>query len=360
MNVANGVQPANVAGGKYGVANTSGKPSNEVTGKNATVTGTIDTTTGSNIVATESKTVTDTLTKNVADSLATEPVIKSKPMDFAKIADSLNKLYGREDEKAKTVKDTVAYKKFHLYAFGAATRYKLPENGNYIDPSLSSKNSDSKVSVPFGGYLGYSLSRRCILRAGIILTRFQQTSRDVSIGNTSVTHAPSDDFPDGFTEIQGPENFNGVSYKDGVNNAFLQEVLSNASNDAGRVAVVDIYSRTEFMEIPVELLFQVYDSKIGADLLCGFSMRTLTSSEVYAENEGGRIYMGSISNAEKKMKGYAATFGVNLNYDFTSNLQFNIEPVVRYYFQTQGFGESYTLGIQAGIQYNFDLFRTKK
>ena len=60
------------------------------------------------------------------------------------------------------------------------------------------------------------------------------------------------------------------------------------------------------------------------------------------------------------MKGYAATFGVNLNYDLTSNLQFNMEPVVRYYFQTQGFGEPYTLGIQAGIQYNFNLFGTKK
>lgn len=304
------------------------------------------------------------LDNTVATDTASSPVIASKnDLDIAKIADSLNKLYGgknkKEDILKKDKQKELPYKTFYAYGYVAPIKYTFPENAAYIDNSLRSNLSSSKASLAYGASLGFHLSRKLSLRAGIIISKAEMVTNDISFQNTYVYHEPDENNPDGYTETINPFKYRDIVYDSGMTNNVVRQQLANGYDEMDQsTAIVNIRNQFSFTEFPLEVVYRLRDAKFGIAIKGIVSARYLKDNSVFAENEQGSILLGRMKKLDKV--NYSAGLGGSLYYEIMPDLQINLEPAFKYYFDKEQLIKPFTFSIQAGIQYNFDLFTKKQ
>lgn len=284
---------------------------------------------------------TDTLATDVAttviDTLSNTP-IKAEKLNTAKIADSLNKLYNREEKISdKKKRDTIPFKKIYVHAFAGPMQFALPKSGTYIDNSLQDNAASSKTSFAYGAYLGYNITRRLSVRIGAIKTKSELATNNVTIQNT---------------------NLRGIEYNEGMSNAAVTEQLANGMNEGLPTAVVTVRNNFEFIEIPIELTYRLYEGKFGIGLLGGYVTRYTKENKVFAANEIGSLEVGKMKKLEDANTG--VSFGGSFHYKIMPNLQLNIEPVYKYFFNKDQFLRQHTYSIQAGLRFDFGFMSKKK
>jgi hypothetical protein len=111
-----------------------------------------------------------------------------------------------------------------------------------------------------------------------------------------------------------------------------------------------------FIEVPIELEYTVLDTKIGLNLIGGFSTLFLSDNDVYSvENNGNRTRLGEASNINDMS--YSANFGVGVNYSISSKLRFNLEPMFKYqintFNDTSGNFQPFFIGVYTGLSFKF-------
>jgi hypothetical protein len=271
----------------------------------------------------------------VIDSIANDSIEADSGKDFAKVTDSLRKMQstGVKDvlKVPDTKKESGSDKGFYIYGFAAPTKYTFAENAGYIDAGLQNKNTSSKSSLAYGAYLGYNISGRLSIRLGAIKSKTELKNDNIFVP---------------------PADFEGIEYEAGMSNTAITEQLNNSGNDDDPSAIVNIRNNFEFIEVPVELTYRLYNgNKIGLGVLGGFITRFTTDNTVYAENETGSLQIGKIKSLKELNNGFS--FGGSFNYTIVPNLQLNIEPVFKYFFNKDSFIKQHTYSLQAGIQFNF-------
>lgn len=286
---------------------------------------------------------------------------KEDNKDFARVTDSLRKhsSTGVTDvlKVPQTNKVDGAGTNFYIFGFAAPVKYSLPENAGYIDSSLQQSGTSSNTSVGYGAYLGYNVTPRLSVRVGAIRTKGEVATNNVTIQNATISHEPSPDFPDGWVEIVPPADFEGIVYSGNMSNSMVAEQLNTSGNQDIPSAIVNIRNNFEFIEVPVEITYRLYDSKVGLGVLGGFITRFTTDNTVFAENGFGSLEIGKMKNLEDVNMG--VSLGGSFNYSILPNLQLNVEPVYKYFFNKDQFIKQHTYSIQAGLQYNFGLGKKK-
>ncbi len=263
-----------------------------------------------------------------------------------------------ETEKNKKTPQDPGVKKMYIYAFAAPTFYNTNDAG-YVDNELAGKEVSVEKAFSYGGYLGYNLTPKWSMRLGVISTKIELNTKGVPLSNTYIAHGPDGENPDGWTETVTPANYSGISYADGVSNNTIRTTLSEGIDEMDQpYANVSLYQKLEYLEIPIEAIYSLYGDKFRIGITGGFSTRYLTDSRIYARNNNGSVYMGSYKDADKV--NFGASIGAGLYYRFIPSLQLNAEPVLRYYFNSPDTIKPITFGVQAGLQYNFNLSKKKK
>ena len=123
----------------------------------------------------------------------------------------------------------------------------------------------------------------------------------------------------------------------------LEESLANLNQDM------------TFFEIPVELKYRLSDKKVGFSLIGGFSTFFLSDNEVSYEFKGVNTILGEAANLNDVS--YSANFGFGLDYKFTKNMSFNLDPTFKYqintFNNTSGSFKPYFIGVYSGINIKF-------
>ncbi|TRW25239.1 hypothetical protein FMM05_08000 [Flavobacterium zepuense] len=238
----------------------------------------------------------------------------------------------RERVKADTT--TSNLKKWYAVAYVAPTQYEFPKNESLLDPAFNGYATSTDVVYNYGAYIGYNFNDKWSVRTGVLKSNVEQHTKNIGLYYTTN--------PD--TEILAV-TYPGIEYDNNSAAAISAFYGSGASS-------YNIKHKLEFIEVPVEVMYNIFDKRIGMNAFAGGSIINVTENKVYAYNQNGSVVLGSARNIEKT--GFTGNLGLSFYYKFIPNLQVNAEPVFKYYFNTFD-AKPYSLGIQVGLQYNFDI-----
>lgn len=254
---------------------------------------------------------------------------------IAKSTDSLKKTdKNLTDEKKNDDNTNDGYKQFYAYAYAAPTAFKYPSGKSLLDPKLNGNKTSSKVTFNYGAFLGYKVSDRFEIRAGIAITRTEQETSGVASDTTGSIIPP----------------YTGIEYDNGVSNETLATRF-----DAQPFTITQ---KTQFTEIPVEVAYRLTGEQWGVKAIAGLSIIHISKNKVIAQDNTNSIFMGSLKNTGTTS--FSAGLGAGLYYKLSPSLQLNAEPFVKYYVNTFTDAKPISFSLRIGIQYNFNLPKKKK
>ena len=272
------------------------------------------------------------------------------------IKDTLGKTpaAAKEDKNTEDSNAANGYKQFFVSAHIAPTQYTLPKNTLLLDTLLNENKTTVDAKYNYGAYAGYNINSNWGVRAGVIVSGIEQTTYNALLQSNYVVVPGNDTDPNGYVHILPPANYSGIHYTHKSSNATITQLLGGQSD----TTTVNLKQRLAFLEIPVSVQYNVFGTKLGMGITGGFGLLYVKKNNVYAENATGRLLLGN--NKSIKSSGYTGSLGLQLYYKPLPAWQINIEPTFKYYFSAFSNATPYSLSVQAGLQYNFDLFESKK
>ena len=282
-------------------------------------------------------------TKNIG-TLKTEGITDTTKV----VTDSLKTETPKEEvaeEKAENKKDSLApkiFKKFSVFAFAGPSSFSFPDHAVVTDSTTS--NINTKSTIRLGMLFGYRINSKLSIRTGISLYKLKQSAKNIKLSyymETSTT---------GGALIVPPPDFTWIDYEHpfGQNSSLIINTLGENYQ-----AIINIDRELSYLEIPLEINYNLLDRKFSLNIFGGGSILLLNKNEVFAYNEKGKMFLGEWNAAAKTS--FTGILGLGLHYTISPSLQVNAEPVFNYYFNTYNDSKPYSFTVRAGIQYNFDF-----
>jgi hypothetical protein len=111
-----------------------------------------------------------------------------------------------------------------------------------------------------------------------------------------------------------------------------------------------------YIEIPLEIQYNLSDKKLGVNVIGGFSSFFLNNNEIYSNAENGsRTFLGEANNINKIS--YSANFGLGFNYKVSKKIDLNLEPLFKYqintFKNTSGNFTPFFIGVYTGFGIKF-------
>ena len=111
-----------------------------------------------------------------------------------------------------------------------------------------------------------------------------------------------------------------------------------------------------YLELPVFLRYKVIDKTLDINLIGGLSYNFLVNNSVYAMTEGSKYSIGKTDGLS--IMSFSSSLGMGMEYSFSKNISFNLEPTFRYYLNPfrdiEGSNiHPYSFGIFSGVSFRF-------
>lgn len=209
-------------------------------------------------------------------------------------------------------------------------------DGSGVSDQFGDNSITGKTSYSYGVKFAYKLNQKFSVQSGVNLINLGYKTNDVYVtpGVAVLGLANISSTPIGAKSGAIPSTKDGGSIND--NKASLNQNFG-------------------YIEIPVELKYNVKDGKLGVNLVGGFSTLLLNSDEVFVETNSLSQSLGS-SNTLRSVN-FSGNLGVDLDYSIRKNLFINVSPMFKIQTNTfsrnSGSFQPYYLGIYTGLNYKF-------
>ena len=247
-----------------------------------------------------------------------------------------------EDLIAETTK-----KKLRLSTFAAPVFYDNIGKGSPIAPQFAGNNTSSQVSMAYGMNLAYAISDKIKIRSGISKVSMSYDVEDIM-----------------FSATVNPNNISSINYEsDNVQIDSAPIIIpgrelenSDGSNFSGTNMALpgEINQQFGFIEVPLEIEYNLVDRKIGINLIAGGSSLFLDENSIKVNTNNQNTRIGEANNINKVS--FSTNVGVGLDYKLTDSFQLNLEPIFKYQLDT--FDDApgvrpFYFGVYSGISFNF-------
>ncbi|MCK3684641.1 outer membrane beta-barrel protein [Maribellus sp. YY47] len=241
--------------------------------------------------------------------------------------------------------------------------------------NLNYNSSDGSGNVGGGLSIQYKTSSRLRVESGVYYAKNGMKSGSGS-SDRLYAASPSFDFATGRSELvtgdgvfsnvvelsQGEILMNTtagvVNITSTPTNATLALANTAESKDYASVMTADgRFAQTfDFVEIPLYLRYNVYDKKIGIDVMGGFNAGLVVGNNAYIESGGSRQRIGSTEDISTF--NISGTVGVGLSYAISRHVSLAVEPRFNYYLNSINTNpdvvyKPYRLGLYTGVYYQF-------
>ncbi|WP_299528179.1 hypothetical protein [uncultured Lutibacter sp.] len=203
--------------------------------------------------------------------------------------------------------------------------------GSGVDSQFKDNSTSGNSSYSYGVKVAYKLNNKFSVQSGINL---------INLGYTT----------DGIYVTPGVAV---IGFSNLSNNPFLAKSENNTSkaiDNSGSLNQVFGY-----VEIPVEVKYNVINGKLGLNVVGGFSTLLLNRDEVFIETNNFSQSLGSSNNL--RSVNFSGNIGLDVDYSIHKNLFINISPMFK--VQTNTFSKNsgsiqpYYLGVYTGLNYKF-------
>ncbi|UMB59378.1 outer membrane beta-barrel protein [Lutibacter sp. A80] len=212
-------------------------------------------------------------------------------------------------------------------------------DGSGIDSQFKDNPASGNSSYSYGVKFAYKLNNKFSVQSGINLINLGYTTNNIYVtpGVAVVEYSNISNNP---INLGKPQQYATTK---------LREL--NAI-DPNKGSLNQVFG---YVEIPVELKYNVTDGKLGVNLVGGFSTLLLNNDEVFVETNSITQSLGSSNNL--RAINFTGNIGLDVDYSIKENLFINISPMFK--MQTNTFSKNsgsiqpYYLGIYTGLNYKF-------
>lgn len=253
------------------------------------------------------------------------------------IEDALN------GSEAVVTEEDISGKRWRVAPNIAPVYFNTAGNGSSIDPQFNNNNISGDVNMSIGISTSYALNKKLSIRSGVNSVNLGYNINDVSIFQSIGRSSTSSSLKNVDTSS---DQISVVS-----TTSLNANVISNISTTNA-----SINQNLRYIEVPVEIQYALSNKKFGVNLIGGFSSFFLNSSKVFFEEDNGnRTILGEANNLNDLS--YSANFGLGLDYKISKKLNFNLEPIFKYQFNTfnstSGDFTPFFIGVYTGVSVKF-------
>jgi len=224
--------------------------------------------------------------------------------------------------------------------------YGSLSGGSSIDASIASNSKSSNTSYSYGANVSYKINNKWSVRTGIHNIDLSYSTDDVFYGEQVVAE----------TSFQAQD----ANVRSLNNNVKIVIIPSNSRdlsdvNEFNRSAAGELEQNSSYIEIPLEVKYNLIDNKFGVQIIGGISTLFLNDNEVFLNDNGEKFIIGEASNLNKV--NYSSNLGIDLNYHISKKWLVNVSPTFKYQFNTfsnnDGGFKPYVLGVYTGLNFKF-------
>jgi len=230
-------------------------------------------------------------------------------------------------------------KKWSIGPTIAPVYYNSLQNGSPLNDDLSgnAKTSDNALSI--GVKINYQLSNKFFIQSGVNKVELAYNTKNVNALISSSKNS--------FSNINTDKS--GVILTPAKNRtAGINEL--NKSSVSG-----DLNQSIEYFELPIEMKYNLYDKRIGLNLVGGFSTLILSNNSVSMVTNNSVTDLGDANNLNDF--NFSGNVGVDLDYKIGNSWYLNVAPMFKYQFNTYsdnaGNFRPYYFGLYSGLNYKF-------
>ncbi|MCX2718604.1 outer membrane beta-barrel protein [Lentiprolixibacter aurantiacus] len=221
--------------------------------------------------------------------------------------------------------------------------------GSPIHSNFVSNNKSGNVNMSYGVSVSYQVSKKLSLRSGVHRVDYGYDTDEVQF-SSSLTASTS-----GLIDnIDYNTNSRTLVVESQTSRALSQNDAAevNAQNPAREGRMVQDFG---YLEVPVELQYNLVDRKLGVNLIGGVSSLFLTENSVTLQSNNTSTSMGEANNINQV--NFSTNFGLGMYYRLSPKMQLNLEPMFKYqlntFSDTAGNFQPFSIGVYSGLNFRF-------
>ena len=222
--------------------------------------------------------------------------------------------------------------------------------GSPIDSTLSNNSKSFNTNVGFGVGVSYGVNKKFSIRTGLNKVNMGYDTNDIlfftsfeskTLKNVRTTASSR--------MIQVQSNIsNNISIPSETEILPFENNFTNQNNGLLR-------QEMGYLEMPLEMTYNVLNKKFGLKIIGGFSTLFLQDNSITIVSSGRETLLGEANNLNDIH--FSTNLGLGIKYNFLKSFEFNIEPTLKYQLNTfntnAGNFKPYFFGIYSGVSYNF-------
>ena len=279
------------------------------------------------------------------------------------LLDVINDLHALE--KDSTVVAEANPRRWTISPNASPVYYNSLVNGSPISETFADNTKSGDVNLSFGINVGYDVSKRLTIRTGIHKVDYSYSTKDVALVPTINTGTGTITTNDGIgangisneiTTIAYSQNASTFSLTDrqvAINGEFTPTLLESSIRKAQIEGSLN--QRMSYIEVPIELKYAVIDKKIGVNVIGGVSTLLLTENSIILDSPALTTELGEATNINDLS--FSTNIGVGIDYKLSDQLEFNLEPMLKYQLNTfsgnTGNFKPYSVGVYTGVSFRF-------
>lgn len=289
--------------------------------------------------------VKDSFVKNTRDEKEKEE-IKPEGLNEHKKQSIIEAIAQQEQEITQDISEN----RWELGPRIAPVFFSSLAQGSPIHSSFRDNAKSGNVNMSYGLNVSYELGEKIKIRSGIHKVDFGYDTKDVTF--SSSLNANTNGI------------INNIDYSLSSRNLVVRSntrsgklPTENAQDIAGPDPALNGKMIQEFgyLEVPLELSYEILDNKFGLNLIGGLSSLFLVNNSVTLEADGIITEMGEANNLNDL--NLSTNFGVGVSYRFNDKLQLNLEPMFKYqlntFSETSGNFQPFSMGVYSGLNFRF-------
>jgi hypothetical protein len=222
--------------------------------------------------------------------------------------------------------------------------------GSPIHSSFQNNAKSGNVNLSYGLAVTYDISKKVKVRSGVHKVDFGYDTRDVSFSSSlnGATNGIIDNIDYSLSSKNLVVRSNTRSGKIASENA--QDVSGPDPSLNGKMI-----QEFGYLEVPLELTYQILDKKLGVNVIGGVSSLFLVSNSVMLESDGIATEMGEANNLNDL--NVSTNFGIGISYQLSNSMQLSLEPMFKYQLNTfseaAGNFQPFSMGVYTGLNFKF-------
>jgi len=267
--------------------------------------------------------------ENSKDSSKESLVTKQNSNNFY-LADAVN-LSLPNANNDKVISKDVLNRKLTVATIFAPIYINSFGDGSGINSQFKGNSTSGNSSYSYGVKVAYELNSKFSVQSGVNLINLGYTTNGIYVTpGVSVV---------GFSNLSSDpilSKSKTIPSKNVENSGSLNQVFG-------------------YIEIPIEVKYNIVSGKFGVNLIGGFSTLLLNNDEVFVETNNFSQSLGS-SNTLRSIN-FSGNIGLDVDYSIHKNLYINVSPMFK--VQTNTFSKNsgsiqpYYLGFYTGLNYKF-------